>query len=202
VLNYLDSVGFPNGVTSLNINDNFLSITKMKCGLENSLLNDYEEMILNNVSKEYRSSFMNGLKFLTSELQNNVEEHARTDHYWIFAQYWERTKTCEICLADTGIGYKESYNGTEYEAKDHFDAIDNAINGLSSKPVKERGCGLSGITKMFIEGYKGELIIMSGDALVYLYKKKPIRYMCPVLWDGAFVGLKFTLKNIDVSKYY
>lgn len=200
---YLDTIGFPEGVTSLSyINSNYIPITKISCGLENPILSDYEERILCNVSEKYRSSFVNGLKFLTSELQNNVEEHADIGHYWIFAQYWEKTKTCEICIADTGIGYKESYKGTKYEVNNHYNAINNALQGWSCKPIKERGCGVSGIMRMFIEGYKGELMIMSGNALLYVNKKKPIMYKSPVSWNGAIVGLKFTLKNIDVSKYY
>lgn len=200
---YLESICFPNGITDLyTVDDNFLPITKLTCGLENPLLNEYEERVLNNVSERFRKSFINGLKYLTSELQNNVEEHANIEHYWIFAQYWEATKTCEICIADTGIGYKESYMGTEYEVDNHFDAIKNALNGLSSKPVKERGCGLSGIMRMFIKGYNGEMAIMSGDGLLYLYNKKSIMYKIPTPWKGAFVGLKFTLKDIDLSKYY
>lgn len=73
---------------------------------------------------------------------------------------------------------------------------------MSSKPAKERGCGLSGIMKMFIQGYNGELFIMSGNSLVYIYNKKQITYACPFSWKGAVVGLKFTLKDIDVSQYY
>ena len=200
---YLNTICFPDGITSLSdINSNYIPITKISCDLENPMLNDYEERILSNVSEKYRSSFINGLKFLTSELQNNVEEHADIGHYWIFAQYWEKTKTCEICIVDTGIGYKESYKGTKYEVDNHFDAIRNAIKGLSCKPIKERGCGVSGIMRMFIEGYKGELMIMSGNGLFYVNKKKQIMYKSPVPWNGAIIGLKFTLKNIDVSKYY
>ena len=203
VSSYLETICFPSGVTKLDgVDDDFLPITKLSCDVENPLLNDYEDRILRNVSKQFRHSFINGLKFLTSELQNNVEEHARIENYWIFSQYWERTKTCEICIADAGIGYKESYVGTEHEVNNHFNAIENALNGLSSKPVKERGCGLSGIMNMFIKGYKGELVIMSGDCLLYTYNKKSIPYKSKIPWNGAFVGLKFTLKDIDVSKYY
>lgn len=203
VSKYLESICFPNGITDLrDINDDFLPITKLMCGKENPLLNQYEDRVLNNVSEIYRKSFINGLKFLTSELQNNVEEHASIENYWIFAQYWSTTRTCEICIADTGIGYKKSYLGTEYEVENDFDAIKNALKGLSSKPVKERGCGLSGIMRMFIKGYNGELVIMSGDGLLYLYNKKLLLFKCPTPWNGAFVGLKFTLKDIDISKYY
>ena len=203
VSSYLETICFPSGVSELDgVNGDYLPITKLSCGLENPLLNDYEDRILRKVSEKYRRSFINGLKFLTSELQNNVEEHARIENYWIFSQYWEKTKTCEICIADTGIGYKESYVGTKHEVDNHFDAIENALKGLSSKPVNERGCGLSGIMNMFINGYKGELIIMSGDGLLYTYDKKPIMYKSKNPWNGAFVGLRFTLKDIDVSKYY
>lgn len=200
---YLNRVCFPEGTEDLSeINANHLPITRFSCGLENPLLGKYEESIISKISPEYRNSFISGLKFLTSELQSNVEQHAKINHYWIFAQYWEKTKTCEICLADSGIGYMESYRGTKYEINDHSSAIKNAIQGLSSKTPDERGAGLTGIMKMFIDGYKGEMVILSGDSLLYLYSKKPIIYKCPINWKGAFVGLKFRLKDLKIEDYY
>lgn len=203
VFNYLNIIGFPNGVTNLrHIKNDYLPITRLSCGLENPILGEYEERILRRVSDEARNSFINGLKLLTSELQNNVEEHAKTSHYWIFSQYWNKTKTCEICIADRGIGYKESYNGTPHEVNNHLDAIQNAIKGVSSKTPTERGAGLQTIRNMFINGYNGEMIVMSGDALFYDYQKKTLMFSCPVSWPGSLICLKFRVKNIDVSKYY
>lgn len=203
VYDYLERVCFPQGITTLSsIENDFLPITKLFCGEGNPILSEYEERILKNVSEECRDSFISGLKILTSELQSNVEEHAKVGFYWIFAQYWEKTKTCEICIIDRGIGYRESYRGTKHEVNTHKESILNAVKGISSKLPDERGAGLQGIRNMFIKGYKGEMIIMSGNSLLYEYQKKSVMYKCPTSWPGALVGLKFRLKEIDVSQYY
>jgi hypothetical protein len=34
-----------------------------------------------------RQEALSGLKYLTSELEANVREHAEVEDYWIFAQY-------------------------------------------------------------------------------------------------------------------
>lgn len=202
ISSYLDTICFPKGTETLATGGNYLPITKIKCGIKNSILSDYEEWILSEVSEKYRKSFINGLKYLTSELQTNVEEHAKIGHYWLLAQYWPKTKVCEICMADTGRGYKESYKGTQFEVESHGDAIRNALDGKSSKKLEGRGAGIPGIIRMFIEGYRGELVIMSGDALLYLSREKQSLYKCPVVWQGSLICLKFTLREIGISKYY
>ncbi|HLC76848.1 MAG TPA: hypothetical protein VJH04_01450 [archaeon] len=200
---YLITICFPDGTEDLfDINTKYLPITKISCGLENSLLTDYEERILKTVDEKYRHSFISALKFLTSELQTNVEQHSRVGSYWILAQYWKKTETCEICMADTGIGYKESYKGTEHEVKDDTSAILNAIEGISSKTPEERGAGIPGILKIFIDGYKGELVMLSGNALLHLQDKKPTIYTCPISWKGCFIGIRFKLRDINIEKYY
>lgn len=203
IMSYLNTIYFPSGTDDLSSSDKtYLPITRIKCGTSNNLLNEYEERMINKIICRYRNPFINALKFLTSELQTNVEEHSKMSEYWIFAQYWEKIRTCEICIADTGIGYKKSYEGTPYEVREDSDAIMNAKNGISSKKIEERGAGIPGIMKIFIDGFGGELIIMSGDALLYLCQENPIIYKCPVKWHGSIISLRFKLKDIHVHDYY
>jgi len=206
IQDYLNKVYFPDGISHFSELSGYLfPITKLRCGTDDPLLDLYESGVLSNISEKYRTSFQSALSALTSELRDNVEQHARIDHYWLLAQYYPKQRQCEICIADTGIGYKESYKGTKFEVETDKEAIINILEGHSSKKMEgERGYGIDQIRRMFIEGYKGEMIMMSGDSLVYLNKKnpKPNLYPCSISYQGSFVGLKFTLKDIDISKYY
>lgn len=193
--NYLKEISFPNGIRNLDhIKENCLPIANIDWRKKH-ILSKFEKHVLNPIHPELRNPFKINLKHFTTELQLNVKEHAKIDNYWVFAQYWPATKVCEICLADTGIGYMKSYKGTKYEVNNHRSAIDHVIRGFSSKKEVDRGCGVPSIIKIFAEGYRGEMGIMSGDYLFYLNSKNKVPYRCPVTWDGALICLRFTIKR-------
>lgn len=199
---YLGTICFPKGVTGLaKIKKNLLPITRVRRSGRHDILSLYEDRILSQVPKEQRKDAINGLKYLTSELEANVREHACVDDYWIFAQYWRRSGICEIGICDTGIGYRQSYVGTPYEVTTHIDAIKNALGGKSSKKPEERGFGIPTIARVLAEGYKGELIIMSGDSLLHREQGKPQGYTFGFSLPDSFVGLRFRLSGINIYDF-
>ena len=205
VCSYLDTIGFPNGVKELTSKGKrYLPITKLPPIEENNLLSEYEDKILSQVSFN-DNSFKTSLKYLTSEVVNNVNEHAFIDHYWLLAQYYSPTKTCEIVMTDCGLGYRTSYNGTKFEVKTDLEAIENALEGRSSKSAKldspERGKGIPTIANMFVKGYSGKLIIISGKSMIYYSKNKKQPIELKSNWKGSLVGIRFNLKTIDPLSY-
>jgi len=200
---YLGTIYFPYGTDELSeLEKSYLPITTLSCSDKNDcVLNEYEARILNNLPEKERQPFINSLKLLTSELVANIREHAKVDDYWILAQYWDRTRTCEIAMCDTGIGYKESYQGTSFEVEQHIDALRNALQGKSSKDPEERGAGIPTIVRMFVQGYGGEVMIMSGDSLLYVRQRQSTPYRFDLEWQGSFVGIRFKLKAINFYEY-
>lgn len=208
VCSYLDTIGFQEGLTTLpNTTKGYLPITKLACIEEDKILGKYEDTILSQADPSQKiRGLKNALKYLTSELVNNVNEHAKIEHYWLLAQYYERPhKTCEIVIADWGIGYKQSYKGTEFEVKTHKAAIKNALEGRSSKSARAksnaRGKGIPTIVNMFIKGYGGKIIIGSGDNLTYYSPKGKETFKLNAQWKGALVGIRFNVKELDYIKY-
>ena len=201
---YLRNTYFPRGVSDLSFlrNSTYLPLSKLAIDTGDKYLSQYEDLILRNIKNdEVQSSFRNALKYLTSEMVTNIKEHAQVDHYWIMSQYWPTSETCEICIADTGIGYLNSYIGTPYEVETHEDAIKNAIQGNSSKDDVERGTGIPGVIKIFCEGYGGCVVIMSGDKLLYMEDDKNDFYDLNIDWQGAFIGIRFKLGVINALAY-
>lgn len=199
---YLNAIGFPNGVTEFTrMRKNLLPITRVRCSDRNDILTLYEDRILSQLPQAQRREALGGLKYLTSELEANVREHAHVDGYWVFAQYWRRSGMCEIGICDTGIGYKQSYVGTPYEVTRHIDAIENALGGKSSKLPRERGAGIPTIARILAEGYRGELIIMSGDSLLLSERGRRSGYRFGVSLPGSFVGLRFRLSGINIYNF-
>lgn len=203
IFTYLDAICFQQGTEEPSISHkNYLPITRLSCDDRNDcVLNKYEDLILGNIPQEDRKPSTNSIKLLTSELLANIREHARVDDYWILAQYWNASRTCEIAMCDTGIGYKESYRGTPFEVEQHVDAIQNALHGRSSKSSEERGAGIPTIVRMFVEGYGGEVVILSGDSLLYVHKNESMPHQSNINWQGSLVGIRFKLKQIDFYQY-
>jgi hypothetical protein len=204
VKSYLRLIRFPEGTRNMDWfkGKSYLPLSKLSIARDDDVLTKYEKLILDGIKNmEIRDSFRNSLKYLTSELVTNTKEHAFVDEYWIQAQYWPTTQTCEIAIADTGVGYLESYKGTQYEVSTHEDAIRNAVEGNSSKNDTERGAGIPSIIKIFCEGYGGSIVIMSGDSLLYVCGDGQSFYKLDIPWQGAFIGIHFKLGIINALAY-
>ncbi|MCW4017379.1 MAG: hypothetical protein NWF00_01635 [Candidatus Bathyarchaeota archaeon] len=205
---YLDTIKFQQGVTCLPNNEkHYLPITKLPPFENDNVLGQYEERILSQANIQHAGWYKNNVKYLTSELVNNVNEHAKIDHYWILAQYYQgsNSKTCEIVIADNGIGYKESYDGTAFEVETDAQAIKNALDGKSSKSAKKksnaRGTGIPNIANLFLRGYGGKLIIMSGDSIIYYKGDKRKEILIDAYWRGAVVCINFNVKDVNMYNY-
>ena len=75
--------------------------------------------------------------------------------------------------------------------------------GKSRKYEDEgRGWGIRTIIKIFTSGYGGEVILMSGDSLAHINNKSLNWHLCPKPWKGAFVGVRFKIRDIPVQDYY
>ena len=199
---YLNAIHFPDGINELTtVRRNFLPITRVNCDDCNDMLTQYEDRILEKLPQSQRQEALTGLKYLTSELEANIREHAQVESYWIFAQYWARSRTCEIGICDSGIGYKQSYVGTRYEVTRHIDAIMNALEGRSSKTPDERGSGIPTIARILDEGYGGQLIIMSGDSFLLSDQGEKTGYRFNLTFDGSFIGFRFSLRGINIYDF-
>jgi len=203
VCSYLDTICFPEGTSDpVHHGRTYLPITRLSCTRDDETLTRYEDMILWRIrDRKIRRSFRNSLKYLTTEMVTNVREHAGVERYWISAQYWPATETCEIAIADAGRGYRESYRGTRHEVSNHWEAIRNAVMGISSKDDVERGTGIPGTVNLFCQGYGGELVLMSGDALLHMTENMSDFYRLRTEWQGAFIDLRFKLKEINTLAY-
>lgn len=199
VRNFLNAIYFPQGCTTNMLTRGSIPICKIDTAVESSSLNIFEDNLL---SLTNNPSLLTPLKYLTSELVTNVKEHAKIDKYWIYAQYYRKTNNCEVCIVDTGIGIKTSYDGTEYEVATHKEAIIQAIQGKSSKET-ERGHGLPSIINIFTKGLRGELLIMSGNSALYINQRtRGVMYRLPSDWKGTVAFLKFPInRGVNIYEY-
>ena len=112
----------------------------------------------------------------------------------------------EFSFLDDGITIPASLKKLNTPIKNDCDAIIKAINGLSSKNelgYVERGTGLNNTINIVTSGSNGEVLIVSGCALIHLTKDNIITREVPNdCIDGTLVSLRMNLNSkIDIYKY-
>lgn len=207
---YLKRMKFPCGVTSLaDWRERYLPILKVKINKtlatsprNTSILDEYEKGILGLCDLK-KPGNENALRTSTSELEDNVKEHSGSEHYWISAQYWKRTKVCEICFVDNGKGYKESYKNTPYAVETDANAVLNALSGNSSKkPYGERGRGIPTLFEL-LKNCGGELVIITGNAFMYSSQTAGIKINeSKVHFPGVAIGIRFATNKLTDKMFY
>ncbi len=153
------------------------------------------------------------IKYIISELVRNVLEHAHTRHGAIVsAQYYKKSNTIRIGIADTGVGIKKTINKS-HSASTHLEAIKLAltpgITGATRRfggTEQNAGAGLFFI-KSIAKVNRDFFMIYSGNAMYKLLKSKPGKiklYADPFkdrhsagenfsFWKGTVVGIDINL---------
>ena len=105
-----------------------------------------------------------------------------------------------------GISIKNSFKNAGYEIENDSDALIKAVNGLSTKNdlgYIERGTGLNNTVNIVVNGFDGEFLLISGDAILYINSEKVISQKNPKkLSTGTIVNLRLDLTTkIDMYNY-
>jgi len=155
------------------------------------------------------------LGYIVSELVRNVLEHAiAPEGALLCAQYYKKTNSIRIGIADTGIGIKRSINQS-YAAQTDLDAIQLALMpGITGTTRREGGTEQNaGAGLFFIKSIasvnRDFFVIYSGNGFYKLLKKKssPARVILNAdpfkdkhskdsdmpYWQGTAVGVDITL---------
>ncbi|MBI4980116.1 ATP-binding protein [Candidatus Woesearchaeota archaeon] len=158
------------------------------------------------------------LKYVISELVRNVLEHAQSKTGAIVsAQYYKKSNTIRIGVADAGLGIKYTINQS-HPASTHLEAIRLALTpGITGTTWKEGGTELNaGAGLFFIKSIaktnRDFLVVYSGDALYKLLKSPPTKTIklfgdpfqdkhshgenLP-FWQGTVVGMDISLKATE-----
>jgi CRISPR/Cas system CMR-associated protein Cmr5 small subunit len=211
VCDYLNTIGFPKGVTFFQSSKtSYLPIRNLSVIREDKILEEYEERIFSQAGLLHASGLRSSLAFFTSELVDNVEQHAGIKNYWVLAQYYGKAsnRLCEIVIADNGGGYKKSYENTIFEVETDAEAIRNAFEGKSSKSARmqleERGAGIPDIATTLFDGLNGKLVIMSGKSIQYYKrhtKQATKEIELPFEWQGSMVCINFHPQDVDLYRH-
>jgi anti-sigma regulatory factor (Ser/Thr protein kinase) len=155
------------------------------------------------------------IRYIVSELVRNVLEHSQSKYGAILsAQYYKKSNTIRVGIADTGVGIKKTIN-MAHDAQTHLDAIRLALTpGITGATRKEGGTEFNAGAGLFfirsIAKVNGDFfMIYSGDAMYKLLKsnsKKMELYADPFsdrhskgenfpFWEGTVVGIDISLDD-------
>ena len=158
------------------------------------------------------------IRYIVSEIVRNVFEHSMSEYGAIVsAQYYQRSNTVRIGIADTGVGIKKTINRA-YNAKTDEDALVLALTpGITGTTRKEGGTEFNaGAGLFFIKSIakvnRDFFIVYSGKAMYKLLKNKSKRgiklYADPLkdrhsidssipAWQGTVVGIDISLDSTE-----
>lgn len=177
---YLGTINFPGGIKLDEIIDwkvilesyrtkSYLPIICFSTSKEESVTFTRDN-IISHVNAVIRSitniptNYFSAISYLISELTDNIVEHSKSETGWISFQYYRNKGFLDLCIADTGIGLLKSYQ--EYRGEkdfshitNHLEALDNVIQGNSTKHLNERGFGVHTSREIIINGLGGTLCL-------------------------------------------
>jgi anti-sigma regulatory factor (Ser/Thr protein kinase) len=207
---YLKRFNFPDGLTEFITSEKFIPIYKFSASKTNTRSSEDKSGILDNLLKICLAKLgspeglVNALSLAIDEIISNIEDHSGAKFGWINAQYYPTKKYLDMCIVDTGITIKGKYDKVGMLFENDMEALKKALEGESSKPEKVRGSGLPTFTKIIAKGLQGEMVIISGNAIVYASKEhNPIVQKLSVRWNGTIVALRIpkNLAPIDYADY-
>jgi anti-sigma regulatory factor (Ser/Thr protein kinase) len=156
--------------------------------------------------------------YVVSELVRNVIEHANSKNGAILcAQYYKKSNSIRIGIADTGVGIKSTINQS-YAARNDLEAIQLALwPGITGTTKREGGTEQNaGAGLFFIKSIasvnRDFFVIYSGNGFFKLLKNPPTKklrlHADPYadrhskgddfpLWQGTIVGVDITLDQTE-----
>lgn len=144
----------------------------------------------------------NAFKYMVSEMIDNIYQHSNFNNAYFMAQKYPKLGFMDVCFYDDGIGIPGSFRNAEVNFSSDKDAIYKAITGVSTKG-KERGYGLSKNIEIIEKDFKGEMLIISNEGAVHLFKEKLFKYDLSkkYILMGTLVSYRYNFPVADVDIY-
>ncbi|MEX2403971.1 MAG: hypothetical protein WD625_07545, partial [Balneolales bacterium] len=171
---------------------------KYGCLLKNQITDkDFKKRIGRNVSH-----------LLISEMIDNIYEHAMAENAYIFSQYWQGIESCEICLADNGMGIYNSLSKAQRNVTSDLDAVEQVIkNCLSAKDEygsQKRGTGIRNTIKLLSnKELKGFFCVISGSSGYFIDSDNRNYFLDleNLKWSGTIINMGFKKPTTKINIY-
>lgn len=153
------------------------------------------------------------LSYLLGELIDNMNEHSKGKHGYIYSQYLKREGCLDLVLADDGItifgSYMDSGKYCEEIGGDESVALKLANEGRSTKNLPDaenRGYGISSSKDLLVNGLHGSFFMLSGGAFHRYDCNGSVFVRLPndIFWNGTIILMRIPVEvpsDFDFYKY-
>jgi len=146
------------------------------------------------------------LKYLLTEIMNNVADHARSPvGGFAMAQYYPNKNTVQFAIADRGIGFLKNVQAKMPDIVTENEAIELAMKkGFTASSQKlyghERnaGYGLYAFSKI-VEHIGGKFVIVSNDSIYKKIGSPTLSKKIGIPYKGVIVGCELKLNNVTLT---
>jgi hypothetical protein len=205
---YLDAIHFPGGVST--VDELQQSKTYIPIGvLERQAQVARERLetaflhLLTNAIGDVPGS-RNAIYYPISELTTNIFDHSQSDTGWILAQWYPTKKFLDLCIVDRGRGLARTYQQELGLTLTDEEAIQKALQGISTKKEKERGYGLRTSKNVVCKALGGSFTLISGSAAILAEQHEEKLVRLPQFnWSGVIIGYRIPQPEgpVDITPY-
>jgi anti-sigma regulatory factor (Ser/Thr protein kinase) len=199
---YIENSGLLRITRSTNIND-AIDVNNVQL----RLLHKMEPMVSESLSEfvTHQANNVNDdekylLRMWITELLTNANDHAKSElGFWVCGRYNPSDHNIRICVADSGIGIKQSLVNANKLSKNvnDADAIEKALEeGMTSRIGKTGGLGLKHISS-YVKSHGGSMTILSGTGRVYLARKTKRVRRNHKKYQGTIVNVMFNTQSLS-----
>lgn len=205
VQEYLLKIGFPLG--SQHEGDTFIPISHFQDNPADQNQIEKEALeLFEKISSKTPSNFgSNSLPYILSELSDNIDQHSEFTFASLMAQYYPKKRHLDLAVLDNGVSIPFLFEKNKIKFNKDSDAIVKAVSGEASTKKGEvlRGFGLKSCKNLSIEGFKGELCIISRKgAILFKSTQKPKLYNFDVeVLEGTLIYLRLPIPTGDIPFY-
>jgi hypothetical protein len=135
---------------------------------------------------------------------NNIRDHSNFTTGYILAQKFPNVGVADISFMDNGISIPGRFEEHDFEFKNDYDAIHQAINGKSTAYENEemRGTGLNSSISLVTKGIKGSILIASRNGVYYIDEKNTkYKYLNDNYIKGTLISIRIKKGNVDIYPY-
>lgn len=179
------------------------SQAQFETSLRNNIISQFGLLLSQRLN--FGTKVHTAISYFISEFTDNIVEHSGEERGWLFYQLYPQLEYVEISIMDSGKTILGSYTDNNVEeVKSDKEAINCALNGISTKGGVERGFGLRTSSDLICNGLLGNTFLTSGEAMFLSSKQKDRIILGCKRWKGTIltVRLPFSIdSNLDYQKY-
>ena len=141
--------------------------------------------------------------YLFGEFCDNIDQHSQFNHASIMGTFSSSKNLTEFGFFDNGITIPGNIKKRNVKFDEDYDAIELALQGVSTKMGETRGTGLYTSSNLISKGLQGDLFLISRQGAVHLSANsdRKLFKLGDNTLNGTLAYMRFKVPNTKVNIY-